>query len=87
MDDLKLCVRVESEFKRLASIVEVFSQDIGMELGIKKYGVIITSRGIVVSTDGIDLPRSEKIEVEEAGYKYLRILGYDRIKEQEMEMS
>ena len=27
------------------SIVEVFSQDIGMELGIKKCGVIIMKRG------------------------------------------
>ena len=44
------------------STVEVFSQDIGMELGIKKRGVIIMNRGKVKSTDGIELPSGEKIE-------------------------
>ena len=39
----------------------------------------------VKSIDGIELPSGEKIrEIEEDGYKYLVILEYDRIKEQEM---
>ena len=42
-------------------------------------------RGKVNSTDGIQLPSGEKIrEIEEGGYKYLGILEYDRVKEQEM---
>ena len=36
------------------------------------------------STDGIELPSGEKIKIEADGYKYLRILEYDRVKEQEM---
>ena len=36
------------------------------------------------STDGIELPIGEKIKIEADGYKYLRILEYDRVKEQEM---
>ena len=85
MDDLKLYVKSESEIKGLASTVEVFSQDIGMGFGIKKYGVIIMNRGKVESTDVIELPSGEKIrEIEENGCKYLGILEYDRIKEQEM---
>ena len=45
MDDLKLYGKSESEIKGLLSTVEVFSQDIGMEFGIKKCDVIILNRG------------------------------------------
>ena len=63
------------------STVEVFSQQTGIELGIKKCGVITMDRRKVKSTDGIELPSSEKItEIEEDGYKYLGISEYDRVK-------
>ena len=85
MDDLKLYGKNENEIKGLVSTVEVFSQDIGMEFGIKKCGVINMNRGNIKSTDRIELPSGEKIrEIEEGGYKYLGILEYDRVKEQEM---
>ena len=45
MGDLQLYGRSENEIKGLVSTVEVFSQDIGMEFGIKKSGVIIMDRG------------------------------------------
>ena len=45
MDDLKLYGKSESEIKGLVSIAEVFSQDIGMEFGVKKCCVIIMNRG------------------------------------------
>ena len=78
MGDLKLYGKSENEIKGLVSTVEVFSQDIGMEFGIKKCGVIIMNRGKVKSTDGIELPSGEKIrEIEEDGYKYLGTLEYD----------
>ena len=42
-------------------------------------------RGKVKSTDGIEVPSGENIrEIEEDGYKYLGILKYDQVKEQEM---
>ena len=50
MDDLKLHGKSESEIKGLVCIVEVFSQDIGMEFGIRKCDVIIMNRGEVKST-------------------------------------
>ena len=53
MDDLKLYGRTENEIKGLVSTTEVFSQDIGVEFGIKKCGVIIMNREKVKSTDGI----------------------------------
>ena len=45
MEDLKLYGKSENEMKGLVPTVEVFSQDMGMELGIKKCGVIIMNRG------------------------------------------
>ena len=88
MDDLKLYGKSENETKGLVSTVEVFNQDIGMEFGIRKSGVIIMDRGKVKSRERIELPSGEKIrEIEEDGYKYLGILEYDRVKEQEMKVS
>ena len=50
--------------------------------------MIIINRGKIKSTDRIELPTGEKIrETKEAGYNYLRILEYDKIKEQEMKDS
>ena len=88
MDNLKLYGKSENEIKGLVSTVQVFSQDIVMEFGIKKGCVIIMNRGKVKSTDGIELPSGEKIrEIEEDGYKYLGILEYGKVKEEEMKDS
>ena len=85
MDDSKLYGKSENEITGLVSTVVVFSQDIDMEFGMKKCGVIIMNRGKVKSTEGIELSSGEKIrETDEGGYKYLGILEYDRVKEQEM---
>ena len=85
MDDLKLYRKSENEIKGLVTTVEAFSQNIGMEFGIKKCGVIFMNREKVKSTDGIELPSSEKIrEIVEDGYKYMEILEYDRVKKQEI---
>ena len=85
MDDLKMYGKSENGVRELLCTVEIFSQDKGMEFGIKKCGVIIMNTGKVKSTDGIELPSGEKTrETKEDGYKYLGILEYDRVKEQEM---
>ena len=48
----------------------VFSQDIGMEFGIKKCGVTIMNTGKVKSTNRIELPSGEMIrEIEKDGHK------------------
>ena len=77
MSHLKLYGMSENEIKGLVSTVELFHQDIGIEFGIKKCGVIIMNREKVKSTDGIELPSDEKIREIEDGYKYLGILKYD----------
>ena len=78
MDDLELYRESYNEIKGLLSTLEVFSQDKGMEFGIKKCAVIIMNTGKVKSTDKIELLSGEKIrEIERDGYKYLGILEYD----------
>ena len=49
MDDLKLYRKSGNKIQRLVSTAEVFTQDIGMEFGIKKCDVIIMNRGKVKS--------------------------------------
>ena len=45
MDDLKLFGKNENEIDSLASTVNLISQDIGMQFGIKKCGVVHLKRG------------------------------------------
>ena len=64
-----------------------FSEDIGMEFGLKKCGVVILKKGKLVKFDGIHLPNQEIMkEVDENGYTYLGILELDEIKEHEMKI-
>eukprot|EP00795_Rhopilema_esculentum_P006840 gene6840-biopygen8293 len=85
MDDLKLFAKNENEIDSLTSTVNLISQDIGMEFGIKKCGVVTLRRGKLTGSAGIELVNGEKIkEVGEEGYKYLGITELDRIKEEEM---
>ena len=45
MDDLKLYGKDEIQLESLVQTVGVFSQDIGMQCGIKKCTVLILKRG------------------------------------------
>ena len=85
MDDLKLFGKNENKIDSLASIVNLISQDMGMQFGIKKCVVVHLKRGKLSKTAGIELVNGEKIkEVNDEGYKYLGILELDRLKEEEM---
>ena len=85
MDDLKMFAKSKNEIDSLVSTVQVISQDIGMQFGINKCGVIIMKRGKLVKSEDIRLTNGESIkEVSDQGYKYLGILELDKIKEKEM---
>ena len=74
MDDLKIFAKSEREVNGLVSTVQILSNDIGMEFGIKKCGVLVLERGKVVSSERIEMPNDERIkEVEKNRYKYLGI--------------
>ena len=65
--------------------MQILSNDIGMEFGIKKCGVLVLKRETVVSSERVGMPDGERIkEVEKNGYRYLGILEYNKIKESKM---
>lgn len=75
MDYLKLWAKIEGEVNGLVFTVQILSNNIGIELRIKKFGVLVLKKGKVVSSEGEMMIDSEKIkEVEKSGYKYLGIL-------------
>ena len=80
MDDLKLYAKSEEQTNTLVRTVYVFSTDIGMEFGIKKYGI-----RTIVKSEGIMLADGEVMnQVGQEGYIYLGIIELDKIRETEM---
>ena len=87
MDDLKLYGNDERQIDSLINTVGVFSDDIRMEFGLKKCGVVVMKRGKVVKCDGVGLPDGRWMKsVEEDGYKYLGILEYNEALHAEMKI-
>ena len=85
MDDLKLFAKIKNQIDPLVQTAHIFSEDIGMQFGIKKCGVLIMERGKVIRTDGIRLPDGQHMkDIDEIDYTYLGILETDKIKEKEM---
>ena len=85
MDDLKLFGKSDDQIGSLVQPVFTFSEDIGMEFGLKKCGLVILKKGKLVKFDGFHLPNQEIIkEVDENVYTYLGILELDKIKEHEI---
>ena len=67
--------------------VYVFCEDIEMEFGLKKCGVLVLKRGEVVKMDGVTLPDGQAIkQIDEDGYRYFRILEVDSVKERKMKI-
>ena len=56
MDDLKLFAKSKKQIDSLVQTVHIFSEDIGMQFGIRKCGVLIMETGKVIRTDGFKLP-------------------------------
>ena len=56
MNDLKIFAKSELEVNGLVSTVQKLSNDTGMEVGIKKYGVIELKSGKVVSSERVEIP-------------------------------
>ena len=59
IDDLKLYGKSEGLINTLANTVQLFCEDIGMEFGLTKCGVLIRKRGKVQKNNGIQLPSGE----------------------------
>ena len=85
-DDIKLFTKNEKEQETLIHEVRIYSQDIGMEVGIDKCPVQVMKSGKRHLTDGMELPNQDKIRTleEKETYTYLGILEADTIKLVEM---
>ena len=85
MDDLKLLEKNEDQIDNLVNTVIIFSEDIKMEFGLPKCGVLIMKRGKVVKSEGISKPDGKMMKnIEEGGYKYFGILEADGVNYEEM---
>ena len=62
MDDLKLFAKSKNQINSLVHTVHIFSEDIGMQFGIKKCGVLIMERGKVIRADDIRLPDGQDMK-------------------------
>ena len=82
MHNLKLFAKNKKQIDSLVQTVYIFSEDIGMQFGIKKCGVLIMERGKVIRTDGIRLSNGQDMkDIDETGYTYLGILETDKIRD------
>ena len=59
MDDLKQFAKIEKEWETLVQVIRIYSQDIGMEVGLKTAMLIIKIWKIEI-IEGIKLPNQEK---------------------------
>ena len=85
MDDFKFFAKSDYQIDSPVQTVFTFNEDIGMEFGLKKCGVVILKKGKLAKFDGIHLSNQEIMkEVDENGYAYLGILELDEIKQHEM---
>ena len=77
---------MKKDLKTLIHAVRIYSQDIGMEFGIKKCAMLVMKSGKRHMTDGMELPNHDKIRTlgENETYEYLGILEADTIKQAEM---
>ena len=73
----------EKELETLIYAVRIYSQDIGMKLGIEKCAMLVMKSGKRHMTDGMEQPNPDKIRTlgENETYKYLVIFEADTIKQ------
>ena len=82
MDDSKLFGKTKDQIDSLVQTVQIFSEDIRMEFGLKKCGSLVLRKGKLIAGEGIHLPNDRLMkEVTEEGYTYLGIVELDKRKE------
>ena len=62
MDDLKLFAESKNQIDSLEQTVHKFSEYIGMQFGIKKWGVLKMERGKMIREDAIRLPDGQHVK-------------------------
>ncbi|KAL4008504.1 hypothetical protein ACER0C_002356 [Sarotherodon galilaeus] len=72
MDDIKLYAKSERDMDSLIHTTRLYSNDIGMSFGLEKCSRMVTKKGKVVRTEGIELLEGNIADIEDS-YKYLGI--------------
>ncbi|TWW78234.1 hypothetical protein D4764_11G0003550 [Takifugu flavidus] len=72
MDDIKLYAKNERDIDSLIHLTRIYSKDIWMSFGLDKYERMISRRGKVITTDGVELPEGNIADLQDS-YKYLGI--------------
>ena len=62
MDDLKLYSPSEKGLYSIVLTVRLFSEDTGMEFGMERCAVLVTEKGNIVKSVGIELPDGHVIK-------------------------
>ena len=73
MDDIKLFAKnKKKKMEILIQAVRIYCQDVGMEVGIEKYAMLIMKSGKWHMTAGMELPNQEKVRTlgEKETHKY-----------------
>ena len=88
MDDLKLYSHNEKRLDSLVQTIHAFSQDIGMGFSIDKCAMLVTEKGNIMKSVGIELPDGKVIKSLQDGgsYKYFRIKQVDIFLGEEMKL-
>ena len=83
---IKLFAKNEKDFETLIHAVRIYSQNIGLEFGIKKCAMLIMKIRKRFIAGGMERPTQEKIRMlgEKETYKYFGILEADTIKQVKM---
>ena len=89
MDDFKLYSRSEKGLHSLVQTFHVFTEDIGIDVGIEKCAVLVMEKGKIVKSVGIELPDGKVIKSLQEGesYNYLGILEADDFLEKKMKLN
>ena len=88
MDDLKLFGKTKDQIDFLVQTVQIFSEDIGMEFGLKKCGSLVLRKVKLIAGEGLYLNNDRLMkEFNEEGIKYTGILDLDKKKEREFKKS
>ena len=75
----------EDQIDSLVNRIRFFSEDVKIEFGLPKCGVLIMKGGKVVRSEGISMPDGKMMKnIEEDRYKYFGILETDGVKHEEM---
>jgi len=71
MDDIKLYARTERDIDSLKHLTRIYSKEFGMSFGRDKCGRMITKRGKVITTEGVEPQEGTTADVKDS-YRYQR---------------